>query len=241
MELDEQMANQSDNQGIVAGTTVADAPALQTQNGAGADSIATSVFVDDAMTAVEKAPPPHIDKDLTSPDLFLNRELTWLAFNRRVLHEAEDERNPLLERLKFLAITASNLDEFFMKRIGGLKQQVVAGLHELTVDGRTPQQQIAECYPVVREFEVRQREVLKALLDLLAPFAISVARYAELSGDEQAELRDQYFRNIFPLVTPLAIDPAHPFPFVSNLSLNVLVTVRDARDNEASLARVKVP
>jgi len=178
---------------------------------------------------------------LDAPELYLNRELTWLSFNWRVLAEAENERNPLLERLKFLAITGSNLDEFFMKRIGGLKQQVVAGLHELTVDGRTPQQQIAECYTVVREFELRQREVLKALLDLLAPFAISVARYAELSGDEQAELRDQYFRNIFPLVTPLAIDPAHPFPFVSNLSLNVLITVRDTRDSEPSLARVKVP
>src|SRR5262245_14195969 len=79
-------------------------------------------------------------------ELFLNRELTWLAFNRRVLYEAQSATNPLLERVKFLAITASNLDEFFMKRIGGLKQQVVAGLHDLTVDGRTPVQQIAECY-----------------------------------------------------------------------------------------------
>jgi polyphosphate kinase len=128
-----------------------------------------------------------------------------------------------------------------MKRIGGLKQQVVAGLHELTVDGRTPHQQIAECYGVIRNFELRQREVLKALLDLLEPFGIGIVRYAELPEDEQLELRDHYFRNIFPLVTPLAIDPAHPFPFVSNLSLNLLVTVRDTRENEASLARVKVP
>ena len=91
--------------------------------------------------------------NLDSPDLFLNRELTWLAFNRRVVSEAEDENNPLLERLKFLAITASNLDEFFMKRIGGLKQQAVAGVHQLTVDGRTPQQQIAESYTRVREIQ----------------------------------------------------------------------------------------
>jgi polyphosphate kinase len=128
-----------------------------------------------------------------------------------------------------------------MKRIGGLKQQVVAGVHELTVDGRTPQQQIVECYAVIREFEPRQREVLKTLLELLEPFGIGIVRYADLSEEEQTELRDHYFRNIFPLVTPLAIDPAHPFPFVSNLSLNLLVTVRDTRDNEASLARVKVP
>jgi polyphosphate kinase len=178
---------------------------------------------------------------LDSPDLYLNRELTWLRFNWRVLAEAEDNRNPLLERVKFLAITASNLDEFFMKRIGGLKQQVVAGVHELTVDGRTPQQQIAECYAVVREFEPRQREALRAVMESLEPFGIGIVRYAELGEEEQIELREHYFRNIFPLVTPLAIDPAHPFPFVSNLSLNLLVTIRDARDSDASLARVKVP
>src|SRR5258708_25589441 len=129
MEFDEQMGNQADNHEIVAATIVADATP---QNGAATDTPIASTTVD---AAIDKAPPPHIDKDLTSPDLFLNRELTWLAFNRRVLHEAEHARNPLLERLKFLAITASNLDEFFMKRIGGLKQQVVAGMHELTVDG----------------------------------------------------------------------------------------------------------
>jgi polyphosphate kinase len=186
---------------------------------------------------VPNGPAPNLD----SPDLYLNRELTWLRFNWRVLAEAEDNRNPLLERVKFLAITASNLDEFFMKRIGGLKQQVVAGLHDLTVDGRSPQQQIVECYAVIREFELRQREVLKTLHNLLEPFGIGIVRYSELPEDEQLELREHYIRNIFPLVTPLAIDPAHPFPFVSNLSLNLLVTVRDTRENEASLARVKVP
>ena len=193
------------------------------------------------MTAVEKAPPPHIDKDLTSPDLFLNRELTWLAFNRRVLHEAEDERNPLLERLKFLAITASNLDEFFMKRIGGLKQQVVAGMHELTVDGRTPQQQINECYAVVRELEQRQREVGPHILRELENHGIRVRLYASLSDDECKSVRDYYYKNIFPLVTPQAMDPAHPFPFVSNLSLNLLVTARYQNDSDPLMARVKVP
>src|ERR1700722_6689374 len=181
MEFDEQMANQADSHGIVAATTVADAHALQ--NGATADSSASAVTATPA-AAIEKAPPPHIDKDLTSPDLFLNRELTWLAFNRRVLHEAEDERNPLLERLKFLAITASNLDEFFMKRIGGLKQQVVAGMHELTVDGRTPQQQINECYTVVREIEGRQREVGPHILRELENHGIRVRLYASLSDEE---------------------------------------------------------
>src|SRR6201997_168102 len=104
-------------------------------------------------TSSDSAP----DGLLMAPDLFLNRELTWLAFNRRVLAEAEDERNPLLEKLKFLTITASNLDEFFMKRIGGLKQQVAGGVQTLTLDGRTPQAQIAECLEVVRAQEQRQR------------------------------------------------------------------------------------
>jgi polyphosphate kinase len=174
---------------------------------------------------------------------FLNRELTWLAFNRRVLAEAEDERNPLLERLKFLAITASNLDEFFMKRIGGLKQQVAAGVHELTVDGHTPQWQIEACYEEVRNQEQLQREILANLLHALAPLGIEVTTYSALDTADRASLREQYLKNIFPLVTPLAIDPAHPFPFVSNLSLNLLVTVRGlgSPDMDVSLSRVKVP
>ncbi len=182
-----------------------------------------------------------IDAALESPDLFLNRELTWLQFNRRVLAEAEDIRNPLLERLKFLAITASNLDEFFMKRIGGLKQQVAAGVHELTVDGRAPYQQIVECYVQVRDFQSRQRVIVETLLAALAPRGISVVGYEELSSEEQAGVREYYYANIFPLVTPLAIDPAHPFPFVSNLSLNLLVTMREPREAEPAMARVKVP
>ncbi|HXM87838.1 MAG TPA: hypothetical protein VN916_00220, partial [Candidatus Acidoferrum sp.] len=240
MEFEEQMGNQSDIHGIVAPATtvVVDAPAPQ--NGTMVDSPAT-VLSDGSVTAVEKAPPPHIDKDLTSPDLFLNRELTWLAFNRRVLHEAEDERNPLLERIKFLSITASNLDEFFMKRIGGLKQQVVAGMHELTVDGRSPQQQINECYLVVRELEQRQREVGPQILRQLENHGIRVRLYASLSDDECKSVREYYYKNIFPLVTPQAMDPAHPFPFVSNLSLNLLVTARYQNDSDPLMARVKVP
>src|SRR5271168_2051662 len=243
MEMDEQMANQPDNHGIVVSTTVEDARA---QNGAAIDSPAIAppaiaATVDGAALAVGKAPAPRIDKDLVSPDLYLNRELTWLAFNRRVLHEAEDERNPLLERIKFLAITASNLDEFFMKRIGGLKQQVVAGMHELTVDGRSPQQQITECYLVVRELEQRQREVGPHLLRELENHGIRVRLYASLSDDECKSVREYYYKNIFPLVTPQAMDPAHPFPFVSNLSLNLLVTARYQNDSDPLMARVKVP
>ena len=180
-------------------------------------------------------------RSIKAPELYLNRELTWLAFNRRVFAEALDERSPLLERVKFLAITASNLDEFFMKRIGGLKQQAIAGMQELTDDGRTPQQQIAECLAAVREFEREQRALLPRLLKRLRECDIHVLSFEELSAGEQAAIRDHYLRNIFPLMTPQTMDPAHPFPFISNLSLNLLVTLRGPDDSEASLARVKVP
>jgi polyphosphate kinase len=192
-------------------------------------------------TTAEIARPAKADIDLSAPELYLNRELTWLAFNRRVFEEALDERNPLLERLKFLAITASNLDEFFMKRIGGLKQQVVAGMQELTVDGRTPQQQIDECLAEIRDFESRQRALLPRLLEELKKYDVHVLSFEQLTTEEQASIRDYYVRNIFPLVTPQALDPAHPFPFISNLSLNLLVTLRAPDDPEPSLARVKVP
>src|SRR6516165_8978241 len=130
---------------------------------------------------VVSAPSAFDHGSLLAPDFYLNRELTWLSFNRRVLAEADDERNPLLERIKFLAITASNLDEFFMKRIGGLKQQAASGVQTLTIDGRTPQMQIAQCLEVTRQQEQRQREVLALLLDQLKTHDIAVLSYKELS------------------------------------------------------------
>ena len=200
---------------------------------------------------VVSAPSAFDHGSLLAPDFYLNRELTWLSFNRRVLAEADDERNPLLERIKFLAITASNLDEFFMKRIGGLKQQAASGVQALTLDGRTPQAQIAECLEVVRQQEQLQRQLLASLLDQLKSHGVAVLNYPELSNSQQVALREHYLTNIFPLVTPLAIDPAHPFPFVSNLSLNLLVTIRQSADDQSgesasvdadiALARIKVP
>ncbi|MBV9546358.1 MAG: polyphosphate kinase 1 [Chloroflexi bacterium] len=178
---------------------------------------------------------------LDDPALYLNRELTWLNFNLRVIAEAEDERNPLLERVKFLAITASNIDEFFMKRIGGLKQQAAAGVPEPTVDGRTASQQIAECYAWVREFERQRFELECRLLSELAEHDIRLLSWHELNTRERADLRAYYEKNVFPLVTPLALDPAHPFPFISNLSLNLLVTGVPVGSPDPILARVKVP
>lgn len=187
-------------------------------------------------------PEPRRERvNLASPEFFLNRELTWLSFNSRVLHEAEDERTPLLERVKFLAITGSNLDEFFMKRVGGLKQQVAAGVVKPTADGRTPQQQLTECYAVVLDQQRRQQALVKTLEDLLRENGIEVLAHDALSKKEQALVREGFAQNIYPLLTPQSIDPAHPFPFISNLSLNLLVSVRYPGESENSLARVKVP
>jgi polyphosphate kinase len=183
----------------------------------------------------------QVPTDLGAPELYLNRELTYLNFCWRVLHEAEDDRVPLLERLKFIAIVSSNLDEFFQKRIGGLKQQVGAQLHSVTADGRTPQQQIAHCLELINALERRKIEILDRVIADLRAASVWIAPYKELDAKDQAWVREHYLRNIFPLVTPQAMDPAHPFPFVSNLSLNLLVLMRYEKDGEQLLARVKVP
>ena len=179
--------------------------------------------------------------DLGDSEWYMNRELTWLEFNQRVLHEAEDPRVPLLERLKFIAIVSANLDEFFMKRIGGLKQQIGAGLRELTLDGRTPRQQVSECHAVIRALEARKEQTYRSVFGLLEEKNILIESYSQLSAKEKKAVREFYYTNIFPLLTPQSIDPAHPFPFISNLSLNLLVALRYPRARTASLARVKVP
>ena len=181
------------------------------------------------------------DADLDDPSLYLNRELTWLAFNRRVLAEAEDDANPLLERVRFLSIFDSNLDEFFMKRIGGLKHLAGAGLNAPTVDGRTPQQQIEECQGSVAEALGDRAFIMQELLQLLHEAGIRVDSYRGLADDARAGLREYYRRSILPLVTPLAIDEAHPFPFVSNLSVNLLLRVLDESEDDPHLVRIKVP
>jgi polyphosphate kinase len=182
---------------------------------------------------------PKIDID--DPALYLNRELTWLEFNRRVLHEASDPRTPLLERVKFLAIVSNNLDEFFMKRIGGLKQQIAAGVRKTSVDGRTPAQQVQECHAACRELHAEQKRILDELLALLEVHGIRIVTVADLPQAAQEQLREHFSADIFPILTPLAMDPAHPFPFISNLTLNLLVTLRFPGGSETHMARVKVP
>jgi polyphosphate kinase len=179
--------------------------------------------------------------DLSSPEWYLNRELTWLEFNRRVLHEGQENRTPLLERVMFLAIVGSNLDEFFMKRIGGLKQQVGAGVRKLTVDGRTPGQQIEECYAVVRDLHSQQEDLENALFKRLTRRGIRITYYQKLNKEQKILVDDYFHENIYPLLTPQGMDPAHPFPFISNLSLNLLVATRYLNDEHTFLNRIKVP
>ncbi|MBK1721086.1 polyphosphate kinase 1 [Thiocystis violacea] len=197
----------------------------------------------DAETTTATTIPPTVAEEISldDPSLYLNRELTWLAFNRRVLHGASDSRNPLLERVKFLAIVSNNLDEFFMKRIGGLKQQIAAGVHTQSLDGRTPTQQLKECQAAVRDLQTEQRRIYLCLMDELATQDIRLVLYKDLDADTRIRLREHFRANIFPMLTPLAMDPAHPFPFISNLALNLLVTLRYPGGNEVYMARVKVP
>ncbi len=202
---------------------------------------AKSARIPDRTEALSEITPVVPEFDLHDSQWFLNRELTWLSFNCRVLHEAEDERTPLLERLKFIAIVSGNLDEFFMKRIGGLKQQIGAGMRELTLDGRTARQQVTECYAAVRDLEARKEQLFLEICALLEEKNIRIERYDELTPKEKKLLREFYYANIFPLLTPQSIDPAHPFPFISNLSLNLLVSLRYPRAKHNSLVRIKVP
>lgn len=180
--------------------------------------------------------------DLSTSEIVYNRELNWLNFNWRVLNEALDARNPLLERLKFIAITASNLDEFFRKRVGGLKRQKAAGIAYVTVPGLTPDLQLQLISKAVRPMiEAQSKCMQQEILPGLAENGLRIFNYAELEIEQQQWLRDYYLREVYPILTPLAVDPGHPFPFLSNLSLSLGVFLRDPVTGETQFARVKVP
>jgi polyphosphate kinase len=186
---------------------------------------------------VEK--PPRID--LNDPALYLNRELSLMEFQRRVFEEAQDERNPLLERIKFLSIVSSNLDEFFMVRVAGLKKQVDAGVLELPPDGMTPAEQLAALRKAALPMMIKIHEYLRdELMPALTTAGIYILDYQALT-DRQKEVVRKYFDEVvFPVLTPLAFDPGHPFPHISNLSLNLAVLIRDKSGKE-HFARIKVP
>ena len=190
---------------------------------------------------MQPTPPPPAALD--DPALYLNRELSWLQFNRRVLEEAQDPTVPLLERLKFLAIFAANLDEFFMVRVGGLQQKVTAGLqHGSGADRTPPHAQLEKIGQVVRELVAAQYRCLKdEVLPALEGHGI-VIRWAEpLTGDDLGHTRELFRREIFPVLTPLATDQSHPFPHLLNKSLNLAVTLRRPGDADPLYAVVQVP
>jgi len=182
------------------------------------------------------------DKGEFGPDRFLDREISWLAFNQRVLELAEDPDMFLLERLNFAAIFASNLDEFFMVRVAGLKRRIATGLAVTASSGLSPQDVLTE---ISREAHVLHERHAKLFIDVLEPAlkaqGISVVGWKDLADDERSALKTQYQNQIFPVLTPLAVDPAHPFPYISGLSLNLAVVLENPETKAEHFARVKVP
>jgi len=179
---------------------------------------------------------------VVAPELYINRELSWLAFNRRVLAQALDEHTPLLEQAKFSAIFSNNLDEFFMVRVASLKSQQEAGVTTPSDDGLTPIQQLEAIHHQLRPLlDLQQQHYRYTLKTQLAEYGVHLIDYVRLNDQQQRWTNDYFRRAIFPVLTPLAVDPAHPFPFMSNLSLNVAALIRDPDSGQQQFARVKVP
>ena len=198
------------------------------------------------MTAVRPAPGPRAAtrgrrraaRDQRGP--VLNRELSWIEFNARVLHEARDARNPLLERVKFLAIFASNLDEFFQVRVSGLRRQRQSGAQHVSSDGMTPARQLDEIRARVNELVTDHSAIWADIRERLAAEGVEIVDYAEVPEHHET-LRRRFHDEIFPVLTPLAVDPGHPFPYISTLSLSIAVGLRDPETGETRFARVKIP
>ncbi len=191
--------------------------------------------------AIEQPLDPELERpELDSPDLYFNREISWLHFNSRVLDEAQDERRPLLERVKFLSIFASNLDEFFMIRVSGLRKQLLGGALETPADGMTPAEQLAAIRMRLQPLLETHQTTWEGVRAELEEEDIHLLQLSDLKKKQRKLLRQYFKREIFPALTPLAFDPSHPFPHISNLSLNLAVLVRDSRIGER-FARLKVP
>jgi polyphosphate kinase len=194
------------------------------------------------MSGSNQTTPNLSEIDLSDPQYYLSRELTWLEFNNRVLHEAMDERTPLLERLKFMGIFSSNLDEFFMVRIAAIEQQIEANVSLHTPDGRTPQAQLAAASERVQQLITQQHQHFETVLrPAMAQQGIYLLDYFDLNQEQRAYLQTYFEEQIFPVLTPLAVDPGHPFPYISNLSLNLAVVIKHPETGEGLFARVKVP
>ena len=217
-------------------------PAVSDALNAHGDGAVTRSVSDGIPNPHSNRPVPD-DAPLDHPTLYFNRELSWLNFNWRVLYQAMDERTPLLERVRFLAITASNLDEFFRKRVGGLKRQVAAGVTSRSPDGRTPEAQLHLIDEAIRPLYDALGTVWREQLapQLHQHTGLQVRTYASLDAAQRRRLHEYFQANIFPVLTPLAVDPGRPFPFISNQSLSLAVILRHPTRGTEHFARVKVP
>lgn len=176
-----------------------------------------------------------------SPQRFINREISWLQFNRRVLMEAENKTHPLLERLRFLTISADNLNEFLMVRIAGLAAQVREQLATLSDNGQTPVEQLTNATDEIASLQKHQHQVLASLLQEMNQHNVEIVKSSDLTKDECAWAEDHFLSQVFPILTPLCIDPAHPFPFVPNLGLTLVLNLKGKTNNKSMVALIRLP